>query len=501
MSALGGPSVAFATRAHAGAAWRLAHDPERPQFHLLPKRNWMNDPDGPIYRDGVYHLFYQYNPGAAHWGDIHWGHAISADKVHWRHLPVALAPTPGGPDAAGCFSGSAVRDGDTVAVFYTGVVKVPPARATLNDGVHSFRETQCLAIGSGKRLETWTKRRAPVIPAPPPGLDVLGFRDPFVWRHGEEWRMVLGSGIRGRGGAILLYRSTDLEHWSYVDVLAHGTPSGRTLPNPVDAGDMWECPNVFALGDRHVLTYSTRGKTRWITGRLDQAHLKFIPGRHGIVDHGTYYAATTQLDANGNRVLWGWIGETRPKAAYEKAGWAGMMSLPRLLDVDGAGQLRMRFDPALHALRRRGQHLVPTRDEVRNRDRLRFMRIQRGCGEILCEFEAGDAPLHLQLATAGAGGRVWLEVAYDPAHPQRVLADGQAIPLHRDGRGRGSLHMYIDGSVIESILGGAAAYTKRFYYASSVAPTIRVNVKGDTRGIKRLSMWQIEPISRDRLAS
>jgi beta-fructofuranosidase len=164
MSALSGPSVAFAARARADSAWRLVHDPERPQYHLLPKRNWMNDPDGPIYRDGVYHLFYQYNPGAAHWGDIHWGHAISADKVHWRHLPVALSPTPGGPDAAGCFSGSAVRDGDTVAVFYTGVVKVPPARATLNDGVHSLRETQCLAIGSGKWLDTWTKRRAPVIP-------------------------------------------------------------------------------------------------------------------------------------------------------------------------------------------------------------------------------------------------------------------------------------------------------------------------------------------------
>lgn len=71
---------------------RLALDPRRPRFHLLPMRNWMNDPNGPIFWNGKYHMFYQYNPHAAVWGDMHWGHAVSDDKVHWRHLPVALAP-------------------------------------------------------------------------------------------------------------------------------------------------------------------------------------------------------------------------------------------------------------------------------------------------------------------------------------------------------------------------------------------------------------------------
>src|SRR5499425_1509800 len=126
-------------------AARLAADPLRPQFHLLPARNWMNDPDGPIYWNGHYHMFFQYNPNAAVWGDMHWAHAVSRDMIHWRHLPVALAPTPDGEDAGGCFSGSAVNGNGTPTVIYTGVKAVAPAQATLRDGVHHFREVQCLA--------------------------------------------------------------------------------------------------------------------------------------------------------------------------------------------------------------------------------------------------------------------------------------------------------------------------------------------------------------------
>src|SRR5271156_3956493 len=75
----------------------LAHDPRRPQFHLLPAKNWMNDPDGPIYFNGKYHMFFQYNPLAAVWGDMSWYHSSSPDMIHWTHLPIAFTPTPGSP--------------------------------------------------------------------------------------------------------------------------------------------------------------------------------------------------------------------------------------------------------------------------------------------------------------------------------------------------------------------------------------------------------------------
>src|SRR6476620_4558988 len=100
---------------------RLAADPLRPQFHLLPASNWMNDPNGPIYWKGKYHMFFQYNPNAAVWGDMHWNHAVSEDMVYWKHLPIALAPTPGGPDKDGCFTGSIVVEKGVPTMLYTGV--------------------------------------------------------------------------------------------------------------------------------------------------------------------------------------------------------------------------------------------------------------------------------------------------------------------------------------------------------------------------------------------
>src|SRR5882762_8206315 len=111
---------------HALVPVDLAKDPRRPQFHLLPARNWMNDPNGPIFWKGQYHMFFQYNPNAAVWGDMHWAHAVSEDMIHWRHLPIALAPTPGWDDADGCFTGSAVDDHGTATILYTGVKTVSP---------------------------------------------------------------------------------------------------------------------------------------------------------------------------------------------------------------------------------------------------------------------------------------------------------------------------------------------------------------------------------------
>jgi len=163
----------------------LATDPRRPQYHLLPAANWMNDPNGPIYFKGHYHMFYQYNPNGAFWGDMHWGHAISPDMIRWRHLSVALAPTPGGPDAEGCFSGTAVVQDGRVVFVYTGVRTVPKDQATINDGVNSFRETQCLATADNSSLTEFTKLAEPVIETPPAGMKVTGFRDPSPWRQGD----------------------------------------------------------------------------------------------------------------------------------------------------------------------------------------------------------------------------------------------------------------------------------------------------------------------------
>src|SRR5271165_7133128 len=185
---------------------RLAADPLRPQFHLLPAKNWMNDPNGPIFWNGMYHMFFQYNPNAAVWGDMHWAHAVSPDMIHWKHLPLALAPTPDWDDADGCFTGSAVDDHGTATFLYTGVKKSTPELATLRDGSSNLREVQCLATSNDPELRTWTKWKTPVIEPPADPL-LTGFRDPFLWRDGDLWYLGVGSGVRKQGGRVLLYRS------------------------------------------------------------------------------------------------------------------------------------------------------------------------------------------------------------------------------------------------------------------------------------------------------
>ena len=176
---------------------QIARDPMRPQYHLLPARGWMNDPCGPIYWRGRYHMFHQYNPHAAVWGDMHWAHATSPDMVRWRREPIALAPTPGGPDQDGCFTGTAVVADGKPTFLYTGVQKVPPDQATLRDGNSNLRETQCLAVAEDDALLHWRKLPQPVIAAPPAGMRVTGFRDPSPWRDEKDgkWYMDLQSSL------------------------------------------------------------------------------------------------------------------------------------------------------------------------------------------------------------------------------------------------------------------------------------------------------------------
>ncbi|HEX6495337.1 MAG TPA: glycoside hydrolase family 32 protein, partial [Acidobacteriaceae bacterium] len=157
------PALAVDTQSLTDA--QIARDPMRPQYHLQPARGWMNDPCGPIYWKGRYHMFHQYNPHAAVWGDMHWAHATSPDMVHWRREPIALAPTPGGPDQDGCFTGTAVVADGKPTFLYTGVQKVPPNQATLRDGNSNLRETQCLAIAEDDALLHWRKLPQPVIAA------------------------------------------------------------------------------------------------------------------------------------------------------------------------------------------------------------------------------------------------------------------------------------------------------------------------------------------------
>lgn len=475
---------------------QLATDSLRPQFHLLPARNWMNDPNGPIYWKGSYHMFFQYNPNAAVWGNMHWAHAVSPDMIHWKHLPMALAPTPGGYDSEGCFSGSAVDDGGTATFLYTGVKSVPPHEATLRDGTHNFLEVQCLATSKDKDLLTWEKLPEPVL-WPPKDPNLTGFRDPCLWRDGSMWHMAIGSGIRGEGGRALLYRSADLRHWDYLHPLAAGTRNGKQTKDPVDAGEMWECPDFFALGKKHVLLYSTERKVYWESGDLDPKELVFHAEKRGLLDHGAFYAPKSQLDVRGRRILWGWIPETRPEAEFSAAGWAGCMSLPRVLTLASDGSLQMCVIPEISLLRKAEMPFpASSAGDVARLAALKKIELNGAAAEIELGFQR--KPLRLKISD---GPQEIFGVTFDPGLTGQELQIGDnfigipatAGPQHR-------LRVFLDASVVECFVDGHAAWTTRSYRVPKSKLRLEIP-EAELSAVNSLKVWPLLPISPDRLTS
>lgn len=416
----------------------MAQDQHRPVYHFLPSANWMNDPNGLIQWDGRYHLFYQHNPNAAVWGDMHWGHAVSDDLVHWRDLPLALAPTPGGCDADGCWSGCAVDDGGVPKLFYT--------------GWRDEHEAVCLARG-GPDLVEWTKvSRNPVIPGPPPELDTLGFRDPFIWREDGQWHMVLGTGIEGGDAGVLLYRSSNLVDWTYLGPLfMGGDPALDTV---------WECPNFFRLDDRWVLMVSVLGGTgvRYFVGDFDGR--RFTPVREGWVDFGeVFFAPQTFVDDAGRRLMFGWLQEARSEAAQRAAGWAGVMTLPRVLSLAPDGTLRSAPTPEVEALR--GDAL-----DVEAPLPLAF--------ELRAVVEVGDEIAGFTLRSVGDGSEA-VRVGYDPgaevlffegagcAPTALTSGEVQRAPLALSAGEMLDLRVFVDHSVVEIFANGDVALSARTY--------------------------------------
>ena len=467
----------------------LAHDPLRPEYHLLPPHNWMNDPNGPIWWKGQYHLFYQLNPHAAVWGDMHWGHATSPDMVHWHHQPIALAPTPGGPDSEGCFSGSAVIFEGKPTFIYTGVQNAPPAETTLHDGNDKLRETQLLATAEDDDLLHWKKLPTPIIATPPQGMYVTGFRDPCVWQEGDNWYLGIGSGERGIGGCVLLYRSRDLHHWEYLHKLVQGKPNGKVAVNPCDSGEMWECPDVFAVNGRHCLLYSTEDKVFWTTGKYDTRHHRYIPMRTGVLDHGAYYAPKSFLAPDGRRILWGWIRETRPEPQFAAAGWSGAMALPRVLTVNDEGQLEI--EPAIEIEKLRGAEetsMLPA--GTSHKQTLATLRRE-------IHIPLGDAKPKISVRLLTNGNSVWELVVDTPASLATCASTTFALPpqLKPDA----SVRIVIDGSVIESFIADREALTSRVYNVSPGSTDLQIElVKGQTLKVRQ---WPLAAISPDRMTT
>jgi beta-fructofuranosidase len=362
---------------------RISRDPLRPQYHLLPHAGFVGDPCAPRFFDGENHVFFH-----GSFGGRGWSHARSSDLIHWEHMPKALTPSADSYDSYGTFTGSVLPGGPGASIIYTGVTKVRTAQETIrNEGL---REVQCIATTNDKDLRTWHKLDRPVIEAPPAasiGSKIVGFRDPFAWQDGDTWYAGVGSGFEHIGGCVLLYRSKDARNWEYMHPVAEGKWNGQIVSNPVGSGEMWECPDLFPVGNKHVLIYSTEHKVRWHVGTLDKREMRFHSEQDGVIDRGTYYAPKSMLDARGRRILWGWVQEARPEAELRAAGWAGAISLPRVLSVSSDGRLQMEVVPEMTSLRSKTTTITgPTTIESMNAS-LRHACIDGRAGEIVWTFD------------------------------------------------------------------------------------------------------------------
>ncbi|MEE1619651.1 glycoside hydrolase family 32 protein [Brachybacterium sp. J153] len=422
-----------------------------PALHRVHDRGWINDPNGILHHDGRWHVYFQYNPAASRHGDIEWGHMASTDLVSWQREPAGPVRRPGEADRGGCWSGvglvDTAADGTPVpTLVYSGV-----------DGVASHL-AQVLVARTDERLEqvTRTTLAAPV----PAGVALEGVRDPFlVELDGRRWG-IQGAGIREGDQvvpAVLLYDATDLEHWEYLGPLltGHDPVAAEHVP-----AEIWECPQLVRVGEDWVLMVSLWFREDRVPGSItESAYLVgslaigegglpvYRPRSGGTVDRGPdFYAPQAVADPTQERVLtWGWSWEhrTRTQEQTDAQGWAGCLTFPRALSLDGDVLVST---PAAELAALRGEELALA---------------GVGAGEGSVDETAG--------VSADGAGRALVLCAPFRAEarltgPARVVlrrADGtEETLLEHDG---GAATLLLDGGIAELLPAAATPTTVRLY--------------------------------------
>jgi fructan beta-fructosidase len=399
------------------AADRLYQEKHRPQFHFTSRRGWLNDPNGLVYFKGEYHLFYQHNPYGWNWGNMHWGHAVSKDLVHWEELPIALSPRQFGDWA---FSGSAVVDRANTSGFQKG--DDPPLVAAFT----STGRGECIVF-SNDRGRTWSEFDGN------PVVKHAG-RDPHLLWHqaSKQWVMAVYD-EHERKQWIAFHTSPDLKKWTFQSRIE----------------GFYECPDLFELpvegkDERKWVLYAADGK--YVLGTFDGKKFTTESGKHQLW-HGNFYAAQTFSDApDGRRIQIGWAsGITFPGSAFNQ-----QMAIPCRLTLRKTPEgVRMFAEPVkeLETLRGNkkawsGELLRPGKQTVGSGDRF----------DIRGEFRFADAE------SFGFNLR-GVPVTYD-VKKQQITCRGVTVPLKPiDGAiqlrlllDRGSVELFgNDGAVAISV--------------------------------------------------
>jgi beta-fructofuranosidase len=452
-----------------------AKDPARPAYHFLPPANWMNDPNGPIYYKGYYHLFYQHNPYGDRWGNMHWGHARSKDLVKWEHLPIALWPSKVKGEEH-VFSGCAwVDHRGKPLLFYTSIGHPVP---------------ECwVAEPEDNDLIKWKKHPAnPVLTQNSffkndPSKKLYEFRDPCIFEAGKQTYMVHGGNLndsKGGQAVVTLYHATN-------EALTAWEPAGILFKHPDPAVKNIECPLFFPIGDKGgkkwVLVTSPYRSPDWFVGDLDAATGTFTPTADGILDRGNFYAPNSLEDGKNRRIMWGWV-----NGFPEGKGWNGCLTLPRVITMGPDGRLRQ--NPAKELEKLRGQQLrVENADLTPPKERV----VEQVVGEsfeIAATFDLRDASSVAIRLRRSKDGRRASEIRWDG----KVLdVAGTKTTLRTEARTEPlTLRGFLDHSLLEVYADeGRECVTKVLPYHEG---DVGVSLVGDDTGTVRVVDFRYWPL-------
>ncbi|MBD0378601.1 GH32 C-terminal domain-containing protein [Paenibacillus sp. WST5] len=484
----------------------LADDRHRPQYHLSAPGHWMNEPHAPIYFNGQYHLFYQHNPQGPYWHHIHWGHWVSDDMVHWRDMPVALAPEKNAPDPDGTWSGSATYDenGLPVLFFTAGNDAASPNQST------GLARSTFMQDGDND-LKTWVKHPVPVT-RQEPGKGRFGdFRDPFVFQDGDHYVQLVGSGLDGGGGTALVYTSDNLTDWAYRGPLFESNYAKYPF-----LGTVWELPVLLPVGKdqegqtKHILAINPAGKDAdvevyyWL-GTWNSETFKFEPDHEEprLLDVGDYHFTGPSgfVDPLTGRTILFTVsqGERTAQSEYD-AGWAHNGGLPVSLSLRADGQLGIEPIQELESLR--GPKLVTIQDAKLEKANELLKNVKGDMLEIVMEFGKTEAVQYGIKVRRSQNGEEETLLYYDAdtatfnvnrekstLDPDEITRGIQGGKLELNGENL-KLHIYLDRSMIEANANGLKSLTTRAYPSRSDSLGLQVWADGDVK-VKSMEVWQM----------
>ncbi len=438
----------------------------RGQFHFSPKRGWNNDPNGLVYFNGEYHLFFQHNPYGWGWGNMHWGHAVSVDLVHWLELGEALSPDAMGP----VYSGSAVVDRENTTGF--GQPGKPPLVLIFTAAGNPT--TQCIAFSLDGRVFTRYEKN-PVVPQITPGN-----RDPKVIWHEptKRWVMVLYVGTE-KGHTIHFLTSPNLKDWKLASVTEGGAGSGNYL---------FECPDFFKLScgadaklDKWVLMAAN---TEYAVGTFDG--VAFKPDRSRLAGQSGkgFYAAQTFSDlppTDGRRIQIGWFQTSTPGMPFNQS-----MTIPLELKLSPTAQgPRLSWAPVqeLEALRARSYALGPLTLTPSSSNPLAAVRAE------LIECRAEFEPASESVVTFSIRGAT---IAYD-AKTQEIAVHGHRAkaPLHA---GKQRLTIFCDRTGLEVFASDGLTYVPMPFTPAAADLSLAVRTEGGSARFTTLTVHELRSI-------